>query len=47
VGIQVIKLPDAEAKRFLQVSMDAGWAGVAAAAPAHAAKLRELMAPAK
>jgi len=46
-GIQVIKLPDAEAKRFLQVSMDAGWAGVAAAAPAHAAKLRELMAPAK
>jgi TRAP-type C4-dicarboxylate transport system substrate-binding protein len=46
-GIQVIKLPDAEAKRFLQVSMDAGWAGVASAAPAHAAKLRELMAPAK
>ncbi|MBL8312924.1 MAG: TRAP transporter substrate-binding protein DctP [Rubrivivax sp.] len=46
-GIQVIKLSDAEAKRFLQVSMEAGWAGVAAAAPAHAAKLRELMAPAK
>ncbi|MFO1220100.1 MAG: TRAP transporter substrate-binding protein DctP [Burkholderiaceae bacterium] len=46
-GIQVIKLPDAEAKRFLQVSMDAGWAGVAAATPQHAAKLRELMAPAK
>lgn len=46
-GIQVIKLPDAEAKRFLQMSMDAGWAGVAAATPQHAAKLRELMAPAK
>ena len=46
-GIQVIKLPDAEAKRFLQVSMEAGWAGVAAATPQHAAKLRELMAPAK
>ncbi len=46
-GIQTIKLPDAEAKRFLQLSMEAGWAGVAAATPQHAAKLRELMAPAK
>jgi TRAP-type C4-dicarboxylate transport system substrate-binding protein len=46
-GIQVIQLPDAEAKRFLQLSMEAGWAGVTAATPQHAAKLRELMAPAK
>jgi TRAP-type transport system periplasmic protein len=46
-GIQTITLPDAEAKRFLQVAHEAGWAGVAAAAPQHAPRLRELMAPAK
>jgi TRAP-type transport system periplasmic protein len=42
-GIQVIKLSDAEAKRMLQVAHESGWAGVAAAAPTHAARLRELM----
>ena len=46
-GIQVIQLPDAEARRFLQLSGEAGWAGVAAATPQHAPRLRELMAPAK
>jgi TRAP-type C4-dicarboxylate transport system substrate-binding protein len=46
-GIQVIQLPDAEAKRFLQVANETGWAAVQAASPLHAAKLRDLMAPAK
>jgi len=46
-GIQVIKLSDDEAKRFQQLSLDAGWAGIVATAPTHAAKLRELMAPVK
>jgi len=46
-GIQVIKLSDDEAKRFQQLSLDAGWAGIAATAPTHAARLRELMAPVK
>lgn len=42
-GIQVIQLPEAEAKRFLQAAHESGWAAVAAAAPQHAAKLRQLM----
>jgi TRAP-type C4-dicarboxylate transport system substrate-binding protein len=42
-GIQVIKLPDAEAKRMLQLSQEAGWAGILATSPQHGARLRELM----
>lgn len=42
-GIQVIQLPDAEAKKLVQTAYDAGWAAVQAASPQHAAKLRELM----
>jgi TRAP-type transport system periplasmic protein len=42
-GIQVIKLRDAEAKRFLEIAAEAGWAQVAAGAPQHATRLRELM----
>lgn len=44
-GIQVIKLPDAEAKRFLDLSLEAGWAGVIATSPTHGPRLRQLMAP--
>ena len=44
-GIEVIKLPDAEAKRMLALAQEAGWAGVIAASPQHGPKLRELMAP--
>jgi TRAP-type C4-dicarboxylate transport system substrate-binding protein len=42
-GIQVIKLPDAEAKKLIQLSQDAGWAGVVAASPQHGPRLREMM----
>lgn len=44
-GIEVIRLPEAEAKKFLQLSLDAGWAGVIATSPQHGPKLRQLMAP--
>lgn len=44
-GIEVIRLPEAEAKRFTQLSMEAGWAGILATSPQHGAKLRQLMAP--
>lgn len=44
-GIQVIKLPDAEAKRMLALSQEAGWAGILKTSPQHGAKLRQLMAP--
>jgi TRAP-type C4-dicarboxylate transport system substrate-binding protein len=43
VGIQIIKLPDAEAKKLVQTAYESGWAAVTAASPQHAAKLRELM----
>lgn len=44
-GIQVIKLPDAEAKKLLTLSMEAGWDGVIKTSPQHGAQLRKLMAP--
>lgn len=44
-GIQVIKLPDTEAKKLLTVAQEAGWAGVIAASPQHGPRLRQLMAP--
>ncbi|WP_326543966.1 TRAP transporter substrate-binding protein DctP [Pseudorhodoferax sp.] len=44
-GIQVIKLPEAEAAKLLKLSLDAGWAGVIAASPQHGPRLRQLMAP--
>ncbi len=42
-GIETIKLSDAEAKRFLEISQQAGWAAVAKASPAHGEKLRGFM----
>jgi TRAP-type C4-dicarboxylate transport system substrate-binding protein len=45
VGIQTIKLPDAEARKLLALSLEAGWAGVIAASPTHGPRLRQLMAP--
>lgn len=42
-GIQIIKLPDAEARKLVQTANETGWAAVAAASPQHAAKLKELM----
>jgi len=45
VGIQTIKLPEAEARKLLALSLDAGWAGVIAASPTHGPRLRQLMAP--
>ena len=44
-GIQVIKLPEAEAARMLKLSQDAGWAGIMATSPQHGPRLRQLMAP--
>lgn len=44
-GIEVIRLPEAEAKKLIQMSLDAGWAGVIATSPQHGPKLRQLMAP--
>lgn len=44
-GIQVIKLPEAEAARMLKLSQDAGWAGIVATSPQHGPRLRQLMAP--
>lgn len=44
-GVEVIRLPEAEAKKFLQLSLDAGWAGVIATSPQHGPRLRQLMAP--
>jgi TRAP-type C4-dicarboxylate transport system substrate-binding protein len=44
-GIQTIKLPDAEAKRMLALSQEAGWAGILATSPQHGAELRKRMAP--
>ena len=44
-GIQVIKLPDAEAKKLLALSMEAGWDGIMKTSPQHGARLKQLMAP--
>jgi TRAP-type C4-dicarboxylate transport system substrate-binding protein len=44
-GIQVVKLPDAEAKSFLKNAYDAAWDGIVKASPTHGAKLRGMMAP--
>ena len=44
-GIQVIKLPDAEAKRMLALAQESGWAGILATSPQHGAQLKMLMAP--
>jgi len=44
-GIQVIKLPDAEAKKLLALSMEAGWDGILKTSPQHGARLKQLMAP--
>jgi TRAP-type transport system periplasmic protein len=44
-GIQVIKLPDAEAKRMLALSQEAGWAGILKTSPQHGAELKKRMAP--
>ena len=44
-GIQVITLPEAEAKRMLALSQEAGWAGILATSPQHGAELRKRMAP--
>lgn len=45
VGIQTIKLPEAEARKLLALSLEAGWAGVIASSPTHGPRLRQLMAP--
>lgn len=42
-GIQTITLPEAEAKKFLALSQEAGWAAVLNASPQHGPKLREMM----
>jgi TRAP-type C4-dicarboxylate transport system substrate-binding protein len=44
-GIQVVKLPDAEAKVFLKNAYDAAWEGIVKASPTNGAKLRSMMAP--
>ena len=43
--LRLTRLPEAEAKKLLQMSLDAGWAGVIATSPQHGPKLRQLMAP--
>ena len=42
-GIEPIRLPDAEARRFVQAAYEEGWAGVVKASPQHGARLKELM----
>jgi TRAP-type C4-dicarboxylate transport system substrate-binding protein len=44
-GIQVIKLPEAEARRMLALAQEAGWAGILATSPQHGAELKKRMAP--
>jgi TRAP-type C4-dicarboxylate transport system substrate-binding protein len=44
-GIQVVKLPEAEAKVFLKNANDAAWDGIVKASPTNGAKLRSMMAP--
>ena len=42
-GIEVIRLSDAEAKKFIQASYDEGWGQVIKASPQHGSRLKELM----
>ena len=42
---ELSKLPEAEAKKLLDLSLEAGWAGVIATSPTHGPRLRQLMAP--
>jgi TRAP-type C4-dicarboxylate transport system substrate-binding protein len=42
-GIEVIKLDDAQAKRFLQVADEQAWEGVIKASPVHGPKLRQML----
>jgi TRAP-type C4-dicarboxylate transport system substrate-binding protein len=44
-GIQVVKLPEAEAKAFVKAAYDAAWDGIVKASPQHGPKLRTMMAP--
>jgi TRAP-type C4-dicarboxylate transport system substrate-binding protein len=44
-GIQVVRLPDAEAKAFVKAAYDAAWDGIVKASPQHGPKLRAMMAP--
>jgi TRAP-type C4-dicarboxylate transport system substrate-binding protein len=46
-GMQVIKLPDAEAAKWLKAAEDAGWDDVTKKDPANAPKIRALIAPKK
>jgi TRAP-type C4-dicarboxylate transport system substrate-binding protein len=46
-GMQVIKLTDAEAAKWLKAAEEAGWADVTKKDPANAAKIRALVAPKK
>lgn len=42
-GIEVIKLDDAQARRFLQIANQQAWDGVIKASPVHGPKLREML----
>lgn len=44
-GIQVIKLPPAEAAKLLKVANEAAWDGIEKASPTHGPKLRAQLAP--
>lgn len=44
-GIQVIKLPPAEAAKLLKVSNEAAWDGIEKASPSHGQQLRAMLAP--
>jgi TRAP-type C4-dicarboxylate transport system substrate-binding protein len=44
-GIEVIKLPPAEAQKFTKAAYDAAWDAVVKASPQHGQKLREMLAP--
>jgi TRAP-type transport system periplasmic protein len=44
-GIQVVKLPEAEARTFVKNANDAAWDGIVKASPTHGPKLRSMMAP--
>ncbi|HYF58292.1 MAG TPA: TRAP transporter substrate-binding protein DctP [Burkholderiaceae bacterium] len=44
-GIQIVRLPEAEAKAFTKAAYDAAWDGLVKASPTHGPKLRAMMAP--
>ncbi len=44
-GIEVIRLPPAEADKLLKLSQQAGWDGILKTSPVHGPKLKQLMAP--